>query len=103
MDAKRAAKARRLELEAAKRAAHRAERRRSWLVAAGALATGLVLVLAVLIPQWLKPTPIEKRTLQHPGVSAGRPAGSPVKNPKVEPKGEVKSPDSKGKAVTIKY
>jgi hypothetical protein len=103
MDAKRAAKARRLELEAAKRAAHRADRRRSWLVAGGSLAVGIILVLAVVIPQWLKPTPIEKRTLQQLGVSAGKAACSAVQTPKVQAKGDVKSPDAKGKPVTIKY
>lgn len=103
MDAKRAAKARRLELEAAKRAAHRAERRRSWMVAGGSLVVGLALVLAVLVPQWLKPTPIEKRSLKQLGVSASKAACGAVQNPKVEAKGDVKSPDSKGKPVTIKY
>jgi hypothetical protein len=103
MDAKRAAKARRLELEAAKRAAHRADKRRSWLIAGGAVLVGVALLLAVLVPEWLKPTPIENRTLKQLGVSVSKAACSPVANPKVAAKGDVKSPDSKGNPVTIKY
>jgi cytochrome c-type biogenesis protein CcmH/NrfG len=69
MDAKRAAKARRLEIEAAKRAARAAERRRSWLWAGSALLVGVLLVLAVEIPRWTAPTPIAQRSLSALGVS----------------------------------
>src|ERR1700712_228063 len=103
MDAKRAAKARRLEIEAAKRAARAAERRRSWLWAGSALLVGVLLVLAVEIPRWTAPTPIAQRSLSHLGVSAKAAACSADTARKVQPKGDVAPTDKSGKATVIKY
>ena len=80
MDAKRAAKARRLEQEAAKRKAHAAERRRSWLVAGSALGVGVLLVLLVEIPRWTAPTPIARRVRFRPSASRRpRPPAAPTR------------------------
>ncbi|MDX6206553.1 MAG: hypothetical protein QOF39_2610 [Frankiales bacterium] len=103
MDAKRAAKARRLEIEAAKRAAHARERRLSRLVWGSALLVGVLLVLAVEIPRWTAPTPIEKRSLSQLGVSAAAAACSADTARKIQPKGDVAATDKSGKATTIKY
>jgi hypothetical protein len=103
MDAKRAAKARRLELEAAKRRAHAADRRRSWLVAGSAVLVGVLLVLLVEIPRWTAPTPIAERSLSGLGVSATKAACSADTARKIQPKGDVAATDKAGKATTIKY
>jgi hypothetical protein len=103
MDAKRAAKARRLELEAAKRRAHAAERRKSRLVWASALLIGVLLVLAVEIPRWTAPTPIAQRSLSGLGVSASKAACSADTARTVQAKGDVAATDKAGKATTIKY
>lgn len=103
MDAKRAAKARRRELEQAKRAAQAREKRKSWLIAGAALAVGLLLVVAVLLPKWLAPTPVAERSLAQLGVSAKAAACAAVANPPLKPKGDVAATDKAGKATVIKY
>ena len=103
MDAKRAAKARRLEIEAAKRAAHAAERRRSWIWAGSAVLVGILLVVAVELPRWTAPTPIEKRSLSALGVSASKAACSAPVTRAIQPKGDVAATDKAGKATVIKY
>jgi hypothetical protein len=103
MDAKRAAKARRLEIEAAKRAAHARDRRRSWLVAGSALTVGLLLIVAVELPRWTAPTPQANRTLSQLGVSAAAAACSADTAQKIQPKGDIPATDKSGKATTIKY
>lgn len=103
MDAKRAAKARRLELEAAKRRAHAAERRKSRLVWFSALLIGVLLVLAVEIPRWTAPTPIAERSLSGLGVSAAKAGCSADTARTVQAKGDVAATDKAGKATTIKY
>jgi hypothetical protein len=103
MDAKRAAKARRLEIEAAKRAAHARDRQRSWLVAGSALVVGVLLVLAVEIPRWTAATPLAQRSLSQLGVSVAKAACSADTAQKIQPKGDVVATDKNGKATTIKY
>ncbi len=103
MDAKRAAKARRLEIEAAKRAAHAAERRRSWIWAGSALTAGVLLVLAVEIPRWTAPTPIANRSLSQLGVSAKSAACGTDTKRTVAAKGDVPPTDKAGKPSVIKY
>ena len=102
MDAKRAAKARRLEIEAAKRQARAAERRRSWLLAGSALGVGALLIVIVEVPRWTAPTPVANRSLTHLGVSAAKAACSAVTSPTVEAKGDVPATTS-GKATVVKY
>ncbi|MDX6229072.1 MAG: hypothetical protein QOI76_2462 [Frankiales bacterium] len=103
MDAKRAAKARRMEIEAAKRAAHAADRRRSWLIAGAAVTVGILLIVAVELPRWTAPTPIEKRSLSQLGVSVAKAACSADTARKVQAKGNLAATDKAGKATTIKY
>jgi hypothetical protein len=103
MDAKRVAKARRLEIEAAKRAARVRDKRRSWLIAGSALLVGVLLVVGVELPRWLAPTPIQDRSLSQLGVSTKAAACDTVKTQKVSPKGDVAATDKNGKAVTVKY
>jgi len=102
MDAKRAAKQRRLEIEAAKRQARAAERRRSWLIAGSALGLGALLVILVELPRWTAPTPIANRSLTHLGVSAAKADCGAVTNPAVQPKGDVPATTA-GKATVVKY
>jgi Protein of unknown function (DUF3105) len=102
MDAKRAAKQRRLEIETAKRRARAAERRRSWLLAGAALGVGVILVAAVEVPRMLAPTPIAKRSLSGLGVSASKAACDAVKTPPLEAKGDAAA-TTNGKATVVKY
>ena len=102
MDAKRAAKLRRLEIEAAKERARSAERRRSWLLAGGALGIGALLIVIVEIPRWTAATPIADRGLTHLGVSAAKAGCDAVTNPAVTPKGDVAATTA-GKATVVKY
>src|SRR5438132_2677594 len=102
MDAKRAAKQRRLEIEAAKARARSAERRRSWLIAGAALTIGALLVVIVEVPKWTAATPIADRSLTHLGVSAAKAACSAVTSPPAQVKGDVPATTA-GKATVVKY
>jgi Protein of unknown function (DUF3105) len=103
MDAKRAAKARRLELEAAKRRARAAERRKSWLIAGSALGVGVLLVAAVEVPRILAPTPVDQRSLAHLGVSVSKAACGAVTTPPLEAKGDLAATDKAGKPTVTTY
>ena len=103
MDAKRAAKAARREQEAAKLAAHKAEKRKSWLLAGAALGVGVLLIAIVVIREQTKPTPIGDRALTALGVSAKAANCAAVTSPKVEAKGTVPAKNKAGKATVVKY
>jgi hypothetical protein len=102
MDAKRAAKQRRLEIEAAKERARSAERRRSWLLAGAALSIGALLIVIVEVPKWTAATPVADRSLKHLGVSVAKAACAPVTNPTVQAKGDAPATTA-GKATVVKY
>jgi hypothetical protein len=102
MDAKRAAKQRRLEIEASKRRARAAEKRKSWLLAGAAVSVGIILVAAVEVPRMLKPTPVADRSLSGLGVSVSKAACTTVQTPTVQPKGDVAATTG-GKATVVKY
>src|SRR3954452_13389396 len=91
MDAKRAAKQRRLEIEAAKERARSAERRRSWLLAGAALSIGALLIVIVELPKWTAATPVSDRSLKHLGVSVAKAACGPVTTQAVPPKGDPRA------------
>ena len=99
MDAKRAAKARRREREAAKQEARAREKRKSWMLAGAALAVGIAAHRGSGAPGWTAPTPIAERSLSHLGVSAK--AGDLQRRdhpPKFRPRATVAATDKAGKA-----
>jgi hypothetical protein len=69
LDAKQAARLRRHELEAQKRQLAKRERLRTWSYAGLAVLAGAAIIAAVLVPQWLKPTPVTERKLASFGTS----------------------------------
>jgi hypothetical protein len=85
LDAKQAARLRRQQLEEEKRRLARRERMRTWTYAAIGVVAGCGIIAGVLVPQLLKATPIDKRSLASFGSSPSKAGcGSPTA-PKSDP------------------
>lgn len=81
LDAKKAARLRRQQLDQEKRRLAKRERVRTWALAGVAVVAGGGIIVAVVLAQALKPTPIAQRALTSFGVSLAKAGCDPVKNP----------------------
>lgn len=82
LDAKRAARLRRHELEEEKRRRVHRERRNTWLLAGLGVLVGGAIVAAVVVEQAMKPVPASERTLASYGASAADSGCTAVQTPK---------------------
>lgn len=82
LDAKRAARLRKRELEAQKRKLRRRERRRTWMFAGLGVLVGGAIVAAVVVQEVMAPKPFNQRPLGDFGVSLSDAQCGPVQTPK---------------------
>lgn len=89
LDAKKAARLRKRQLEEEKRRARKRERVRTWAYGGVGVVVGGAIIAAVLVPELTKPTPVANRALTAFGVRAAQAGCTTVESPTTPPDREI--------------